>query len=310
MNNTNKKFIGFWVGVSMLLLGAVSVQAEPSTKQSVVTSKATLTGDIDPNQTSTCLSLQSTLLRYKATDQMTNGEVSTLQDFLISVGFLKTQATGYFGLGTFSAVKQFQKSVGLSSSGYVGPVTKAKIKEMSCSTSVSDQPTQKSVPYYFNINSDPLVAPGVKKSTSTTSDQGMMVGCAQMDYRACPNGAPMKRDPISCQFIESSCDTLSPVAPRASSTGEGIKRKILEIYSQPIVPGTTTRISPSLPQVVCTMEVKLCPDGITAMARDERCGWHPESCPATSSQTGMQCTQDSPTAKAFCGPQPVSAPIY
>ncbi len=91
--------------------------------------------DVDPNGDATsnsCVTLSSADLRYRATDYVTGGEVSLLQDFLISKGFLSGQPTGFFGNMTLSAVKSFQKSAGFVSTGYVGNLTKAKIKELSC----------------------------------------------------------------------------------------------------------------------------------------------------------------------------------
>ena len=43
---------------------------------------------------------------------------------LISKGYLKTEATGYFGKLTFAAVKAFQKDNKLKDDGIVGKVTK------------------------------------------------------------------------------------------------------------------------------------------------------------------------------------------
>ena len=89
--------------------------------------------DPDPNPTvSDCVTLQSSNLRYKARDINTNGEVSTLQDFLQSQGYLNNEPTGYFGLLTQKAVKDFQKAYGISPTGYVGPVSREKIKTLSC----------------------------------------------------------------------------------------------------------------------------------------------------------------------------------
>lgn len=105
--------------------------------------------DPDPNPTvSDCVTLQSSNLRYKARDINTNGEVSTLQDFLQSQGYLNNEPTGYFGLLTVKAVKSFQKSNGISPTGYVGLVTRAKIKEMTCEGTV---PTPDPIPVP-NIN--------------------------------------------------------------------------------------------------------------------------------------------------------------
>ena len=99
--------------------------------------------DPDPNPTvSDCVTLQSSNLRYKARDINTNGEVSTLQDFLQSQGYLNNEPTGYFGLLTVKAVKSFQKSNGISPTGYVGLVTRAKIKEMTCTRALPEYHSQ------------------------------------------------------------------------------------------------------------------------------------------------------------------------
>ena len=89
-------------------------------------------GDIDPNpQASSCISIINNL-SYRDRDVNKNGEVSTLQDFLQSQGYLNSEPTGYLGLLTVKAVKNFQKSSGISSSGYVGSITRAKIKTLTC----------------------------------------------------------------------------------------------------------------------------------------------------------------------------------
>ncbi|MCX6751592.1 MAG: peptidoglycan-binding protein [Candidatus Nomurabacteria bacterium] len=88
--------------------------------------------DTDPNApASSCVSIVNNL-RYRDRDANKNGEVSTLQDFLQSKGYLNSEPTGYFGLLTFKAVKDFQKDNGISPTGYVGPATKAKIKALTC----------------------------------------------------------------------------------------------------------------------------------------------------------------------------------
>jgi len=96
---------------------------------SFVSAQAT---DVDPNgPVSSCVSLQNNL-RYKMRDANVNGEVSALQDFLQSQNYLAGEPTGYFGLLTFKAVKDFQKDNNISPTGYVGPATRAKIALMTC----------------------------------------------------------------------------------------------------------------------------------------------------------------------------------
>ena len=89
--------------------------------------------DVDPNPNNLeCTSLTSINLRYRSRDIATNGQVSDLQDFLQSKGYLNSEPTGYFGLMTFQAVKSFQSANGISPTGYVGPLTRGKIASQSC----------------------------------------------------------------------------------------------------------------------------------------------------------------------------------
>lgn len=89
---------------------------------------------------SSCLSLINNL-QYKSTDILTNNEVTALQKYLQTKGYLNTNPVGYFGLLTTSAVKKFQVSNGINATGYVGPLTRAKIKNLTCTTSVNTTST-------------------------------------------------------------------------------------------------------------------------------------------------------------------------
>ena len=116
--------------------------------------------DIDPNgEVSSCVSLQSTNLRYRSRDVNTNGAVSTLQDFLQSQNYLNSEPTGYFGLLTLKAVKDFQKANGISPTGYVGPITKAKIRVLTCDEGVNPVPTTPTGWQFINANSFTLSLP-------------------------------------------------------------------------------------------------------------------------------------------------------
>ncbi len=97
--------------------------------------------DIDPEGTSSCLDIKNNL-RYRSVDSLTNGEVSVLQDFLQENKYLNTNPSGFFGLATVRAVKSFQSANQISPTGYVGPSTRLKIKNISCnniSTPSTDQ---------------------------------------------------------------------------------------------------------------------------------------------------------------------------
>ena len=54
-------------------------------------------------------------------------EVQTLQNMLISLGYLSGSADGKFGSSTRRAVKAFQQANGLSPDGIVGAATQAKL---------------------------------------------------------------------------------------------------------------------------------------------------------------------------------------
>jgi peptidoglycan hydrolase-like protein with peptidoglycan-binding domain len=98
------------------------------------------TADIDPSTTSSgCITLTQDL-RYRTRDIGTNGDVSALQDFLSAKGFLNSEPTGYFGLLTFAAVKNYQSASGISPTGFVGPLTRASIKAKSCGGGIIVEP--------------------------------------------------------------------------------------------------------------------------------------------------------------------------
>lgn len=99
-------------------------------------------GDYDPNQPSstTCVDLVNNL-RIGDTDTTRSNEVSKLQQFLLDKGLLvlsPSKPTGYFGTMTFNAAKKYQASVSLANTGYVGPLTRAEIKDETCNANVSD----------------------------------------------------------------------------------------------------------------------------------------------------------------------------
>jgi peptidoglycan hydrolase-like protein with peptidoglycan-binding domain len=86
---------------------------------------------------SSCVDLQSNLSWGKE-----NADVLKLQTFLFQKGFLTANPNGYYGNGTLSAVKKYQKSVGLSASGGVLSLTRNAIKQETCVISSGGVSTQ------------------------------------------------------------------------------------------------------------------------------------------------------------------------
>lgn len=75
----------------------------------------------------TCTDLTKSIVRRQE-----DSSVLALQTFLFEKGLLKVTPNGYFGVGTFAAVKAYQLSKGFEPIGNVGPSTRAAIKKDSC----------------------------------------------------------------------------------------------------------------------------------------------------------------------------------
>lgn len=87
--------------------------------------------DTFDNTTNLCVSLNNNMT-IGSRDAKTNGEVTDLQEYLGRDGYLDLDPTGYFGKSTKKAVQSFQKANGITPNGLVGPITRAKIKSLSC----------------------------------------------------------------------------------------------------------------------------------------------------------------------------------
>lgn len=88
-----------------------------------------------PTSAMVCVDIQNNLTKGKE-----GKEVFMLQNFLTQKGFLKANPNGYFGNATLLAVKKYQRSVMLSSSGNVFPLTRKAMKDETC----VEQPITKS----------------------------------------------------------------------------------------------------------------------------------------------------------------------
>lgn len=144
------------------LSGVLSVALLTLVLSNVLISQAHAAPIGDEQSVSTCVSFNNNL-NYRKTDAGTNGEVSVLQDFLITNGYLDGSTTGFFGLKTVAAVKKFQIANNISATGTVGATTGGKIKAMTCageSGSVSANPVMPSAP----------TIPSVSQQSSAVTD--------------------------------------------------------------------------------------------------------------------------------------------
>ena len=87
-----------------------------------------------PASAMTCTNLTKSLAKGSE-----NSEVLKLQQFLFDSGYLTTKPNQSFESSTVIALKKFQGKNGLSQVGSVGPLTRSKIKELSCGKSSSQE---------------------------------------------------------------------------------------------------------------------------------------------------------------------------
>lgn len=71
-------------------------------------------------------------LRYKMRDTSTSKDITNLQAFLKNKNYITVLPTGYFGVATLKGVKDFQRINNITPTGFVGSLTRAKIKEITC----------------------------------------------------------------------------------------------------------------------------------------------------------------------------------
>ena len=95
--------------------------------------------------TNTCVQINSDLA-VGLTDTTNNGVITELQKYLQNLGLLKSAPTGHFGSATLAAVKAFQSKNNISSTGYVGPMTRALINKGICTTTAAVISTPAPVP--------------------------------------------------------------------------------------------------------------------------------------------------------------------
>ncbi|MBI5798528.1 MAG: peptidoglycan-binding protein [Candidatus Yonathbacteria bacterium] len=179
-----------------------------------VMAQVTTNADVDiSGQTvaPSCVDLSNNM-RYRMRDTNTNGEVSDLQDFLNSEGFLSYLPTGFFGLATLKAVKDFQSASGFSPTGFVGPLTRGKIKAMTCEGATSAD--------YLDTNgSSPITGAPVQTNISTTITTNTVASSSvphitSIEYFAGSNGVSEKfvirGNNFSTGSVLQYTDTLDP----------------------------------------------------------------------------------------------------
>lgn len=137
--------------------------------------------DSEGDTIETCITL-TTRLSYGSSDSAIGGQVSALQEFLIEKGLLTTASgrpTGFYGRLTAFAVKNYQASIGVATTGSVGPLTRAAIAKETCGTVSSGQPAVSSPTTSQNIRVDETWKYGfyVVNSENDVDGDGVKEGC-------------------------------------------------------------------------------------------------------------------------------------
>lgn len=87
--------------------------------------------------TSSVSALTCTVVTQPLAKGFENSEVLALQQFLADSGYLLVKPNGYFGDNTKRALIAFQRKQKLSRTGATGPLTRGKIRDISCSAASS-----------------------------------------------------------------------------------------------------------------------------------------------------------------------------
>jgi peptidoglycan hydrolase-like protein with peptidoglycan-binding domain len=85
-----------------------------------------------------CLIRPLKQLRKGSEDKSGRDDVFRLQKVLQEEGFLKVEPNGYFGNGTQSALRVFQKKNGISTTGILGPLTLKEVNNIACKRIVGE----------------------------------------------------------------------------------------------------------------------------------------------------------------------------
>jgi peptidoglycan hydrolase-like protein with peptidoglycan-binding domain len=126
--------------INMLLNVGLITQTQADILTKNISGSANLTStttNVISSNNSSCFNANNDIA-FADKDTTNNGNaVSALQNFLNKNGYLSSAPTGYFGNMTLSAVKAFQTANGINSTGYVGPITRTKIKSLACDGNIN-----------------------------------------------------------------------------------------------------------------------------------------------------------------------------
>ncbi len=138
-----------------------------------------------------CINITNNLF-IGSRDYYSGGDVTKLQIFLQARGYLYTAPSGYFGYMTMAAVRSFQSSQGILSSGYVGPLTRAAITRISCGGTVPPVPPTNTLHINSLSPSSGVIGTTVTiNGTGFTSDNTINFGNGAIMHVSSSNGTTL-----------------------------------------------------------------------------------------------------------------------
>lgn len=147
-------FSKIFIFVMLFIFSTDYTQAQTTLISSPYQSVVSLTNNSYQTTSSgiTCVDLSYDLYQGLS-DSAGDKSVSSLQNYLYKIGYIKVSPNGYFGPATLSAVKNYQLNNNISNTGRVGPATRKKIRDDSCKINNNSASVLDSVSSQSNNNS-------------------------------------------------------------------------------------------------------------------------------------------------------------
>lgn len=110
-----------------------------------------------------------------------SGEVTVLQTYLYQNGYMSHVPTGYYGGLTWAAVAKFQRANGISGTGYTGPLTRARLQQLTCGMPQNTLSISAAYPSQGIVGS-PVTLNGTGFSSNSTVYFGGALVSSSMSY--------------------------------------------------------------------------------------------------------------------------------
>jgi hypothetical protein len=126
---TNKQFVVGYVLENATNSNVISSASMPVTTTGTVLGEQVSNVPIPLPMPGVVLPAGKFMFNKNLTSGNRNSDVTELQKVLVSLGLLKAEPNGIFGPQTLAAVRKYQASNGLPTTGFVGPQTRAALNK-------------------------------------------------------------------------------------------------------------------------------------------------------------------------------------